>query len=185
MRRWAKRPLRRRIWGAGCQSGELGLRNTVSRITEWVRSYVPDKWQALEVQKGEDESKELPDASFASEAELAAQSRQGRRHCLNWHGLVTCSDAVRTVVGSTDQVSTRKGNTLYSFRHCPSAKRWRLYLKPLPACTWTPSAGDGRFGNFPVDKIFTSASRSLAPRHGCCPFPSRCHAFFLVPTTYQ
>ncbi len=25
VRRWAKRPFRRRIWGAECQSGELGL----------------------------------------------------------------------------------------------------------------------------------------------------------------
>lgn len=62
------------------------------------RSYVPYKWQALEVQEGDDESEELPDTSLASEAQLAAQSRQGRRHCLDWEGLVTCLDAVRTVV---------------------------------------------------------------------------------------
>lgn len=36
------------------------------------RSYMPSKWQALKVQKGEDESEEFPDTSLASEAELAA-----------------------------------------------------------------------------------------------------------------
>lgn len=45
-------------------------------------SYVPGKWQIFEVQKGEEESEELPDASLASEAELAAQIRQCRRHLL-------------------------------------------------------------------------------------------------------
>lgn len=34
---------------------------------------MPDKWQILEVQEGEDESEELPDASLASEAQLAVQ----------------------------------------------------------------------------------------------------------------
>ena len=38
-------------------------------------SYVPDKWQVLKVQKGKDESEELPDSSLTSKAELAAQSR--------------------------------------------------------------------------------------------------------------
>ena len=37
------------------------------------RPYVPDKWQTLEVQEGEDKSEELPHASLASEAQLAAQ----------------------------------------------------------------------------------------------------------------
>lgn len=44
------------------------------------RSYMPDEWQALEVQKGKYESEEFPDASLASEAQLGAQGRQGRRH---------------------------------------------------------------------------------------------------------
>ena len=34
--------------------------------------YMPDEWQAFEVQKGEDESEEFPYTSLASEAELAA-----------------------------------------------------------------------------------------------------------------
>ena len=29
VRRWVKRPFRRRIWGAGCQSEELGLGGSV------------------------------------------------------------------------------------------------------------------------------------------------------------
>ena len=61
---------------------------------------MPDKWQALEIQKGEGESKKFPDTSLASEAELTTQSRYGQCHCLNWQGLVTCSGAGRTVVGS-------------------------------------------------------------------------------------
>ena len=36
------------------------------------RSYVPYKWQALEVQEGDDESEEFPDTSSASETQLAA-----------------------------------------------------------------------------------------------------------------
>ena len=32
------------------------------------RSYVPCKWQALEVQGGDDESEELPDTSSVSDA---------------------------------------------------------------------------------------------------------------------
>ena len=39
---------------------------------EMGRSYMPDKWQALEVQKGEYKSEKFPDTSLASEAELAA-----------------------------------------------------------------------------------------------------------------
>ena len=39
---------------------------------------MPDERQALEVQKGEDESEEFPDAGLAYEAELAAQSGQCR-----------------------------------------------------------------------------------------------------------
>ncbi len=35
---------------------------------------MPDEWQALEIQQGEYEREELPGASFAREAEPAAQS---------------------------------------------------------------------------------------------------------------
>lgn len=57
-------------------------REALGKIREWVRSYMPDEWQALEVQKSKDESQEFPNTSLASEAELEAQSRQCRRHCL-------------------------------------------------------------------------------------------------------
>ena len=50
---------------------------------------MPDEWQIFEVQKCEDKSEKLPNASLTSEAELAAQSRQYRRHCLNWEQLLT------------------------------------------------------------------------------------------------
>ena len=32
VRRWAKRPFRRRIWGVRCQYGELGLGDSVSAM---------------------------------------------------------------------------------------------------------------------------------------------------------
>ena len=68
----------------GCDRQDVSLVSwdwEIGRRRETERSYVPNKRQALEVQKGEDESKEFPDASLANEAELAAQSGQGRRHC--------------------------------------------------------------------------------------------------------
>lgn len=46
------------------------------------RSYMPGKWQALEIQESENKSEELPGTSLASEAELAAQGQQCRRHCV-------------------------------------------------------------------------------------------------------
>ena len=33
MRRWAKRPFRRRIWGAGCQSEGLGLGDSMYEMS--------------------------------------------------------------------------------------------------------------------------------------------------------
>ena len=44
-------------------------------------SYMPDKRQAFQVQKGEADSEEFPDACRAYEAEVAEQSGQCRCHC--------------------------------------------------------------------------------------------------------
>ena len=75
------------------------------------RSYMPNKWQAFEVQKGEDESEEFPDAGLAREAELAAQNGQCRRHCWGRAG---------NVVGRWYVVKTvedKKGSSLCSSIH--------------------------------------------------------------------
>ena len=50
---------------------------------------MPDEWQIFEVQEGKDKSEKLPSSGLTSEAELAAQSGQYRRHCLNRDQLPT------------------------------------------------------------------------------------------------
>ena len=88
------------------------------------RSYMPSKWQAFEVQEGEGESEELPDASLACEAEVGAQSGQCRWHC--WGRAV---DFVRRwyVVKTVKTVEDKKG------LHELAEEAMTLLLEPLPA----------------------------------------------------
>ena len=68
-------------------------------------SYMPDERQAFQVQKGEDESEEFPDAGLACEAELATQSGQCRCHCSGRVGdFVRTWYVVKTVGTRRDQV---------------------------------------------------------------------------------
>lgn len=71
-------------------------------------SYVPDKWQALEVQQRKDDSEELPGASLACEAELATQTRRGRRHQWN-RGVGDLLSRLDDAVGTVVETSMRFG----------------------------------------------------------------------------